>query len=164
MSKTVRKMGKKKHKSFFPSKESSFKYANQYDTDGNMIHPVKKNKYGSYTNKWSIEEVEEYIDNYKGDKNNKRYSDMVLNLSQMYNTRKVNIADRLNPKALQSLGITTDQINEELNEIESTVVPGQDAEIGIRDDGGEPEEINEALEGDGNKTEDNKEINGKEAA
>lgn len=86
------------------------KHRNLYDLKGNIIRKAPLNSV-------TMQELEEMIDNYKGDKSSKEYSNMIMWLYRMYNEKGNPHEQELRERILNLAKSKQEEVKEKLEEL-----------------------------------------------
>lgn len=96
------------------------KYSNLYDKNGKVIRKVNNN---GILNDVTIPELEELIDKYDGDKNDRELDNMKMMLFRMYNTygnpHEHELIDRIKAEAAKKT--STEEVKEKLEELNKSI-------------------------------------------
>ena len=99
------------------------KYSNLYDKNGKIIRKVNSN--GILKNV-TIPELEELIDKYDGDKNDRELDNMKMMLFRMYNTygnpHEQELIDRIKAEAAKKT--SAEEVKEKLEELNNNIADG----------------------------------------
>lgn len=86
------------------------KHRNLYDLEGNIIRKAPLNSV-------TMQELEEMIDNYKGDKSSKEYGNMIMWLYRMYNEKGNPHEQELRERILNLAKSKQEEVKEKLEEL-----------------------------------------------
>lgn len=86
------------------------RHRNLYDLEGNIIRKAPLNSV-------TMQELEEMIDNYKGDKSSKEYGNMIMWLYRMYNEKGNPHEQELRERILNLAKSKQEEIKEKLEEL-----------------------------------------------
>ena len=86
------------------------RHRNLYDLEGNIIRKAPLNSV-------TMQELEEMIDNYKGDKSSKEYGNMIMWLYRMYNEKGNPHEQELRERILNLAKSKQEEVKEKLEEL-----------------------------------------------
>lgn len=132
------------------------KHRNLYDLEGNIIRKAPLNSV-------TMQELEEMIDNYKGDKSSKEYGNIIMWLYRMYNEKGNPHEQELRERILNLAKTKQDEIKAKLEEVKGELSEEEldeamklfDSSTSPLDEYTEFEEVKEEDENEGHNKPDN---------